>query len=68
MKSKFTHRFIMAFSLMLAIVSGTQPGMAQDEKPNKDKIEADSTKGTNQGSGISIGKSCQGFHRNYEYA
>ena len=44
MKSKFTHRFIMVFSLMLAIVSGTQPGMAQDEKPGKDKIETDSPK------------------------
>ena len=43
MKSKFTHRFMMVSSLMLAI-AGTQPGMAQDEKPNKDKIEADSPK------------------------
>ena len=37
MKSKLIHRFIMVFSLMLAIVSGMEPGMAQDEKPRKTK-------------------------------
>jgi SH3 domain-containing YSC84-like protein 1 len=44
MKSKFTYYFMMVSSLMLAIVLGTQTGMAQAEKPDKDKTEAEASK------------------------